>query len=143
CILANPHSAVRLDRSVQNIQCHLRCDHFDCCDLFAGLSIAYGVRQVGGVQDHEPGGVDLDARLGDVLADGAHVGQSLAEGHASEHAATHQFQRAFGHAHAAHAVVNPSWSQSCLCDLKTSAFAQQQVARGYAHIFEVDFSMSV
>jgi hypothetical protein len=58
-------------------------------------------------------------------------------------ALAHQFQRALGHADAAHAVVDAARAEAALGDLEAAAFAQQDVAGRHAHVLQFDFHVAV
>ena len=76
-------------------------------------------------------------------AQGALFDQRFAESHARLHTFAHDFEGAFGHADAPHAVMNAAGSQPSLCDLKTSSFTQQHIRDRHPNILENDFSMSM
>ena len=74
-----PIGAVRLDRAVDHLQRHVRRDHLDHRDRRPRRLVADGVHQLRGIQRQQPRLVDLDARLRDVAANRALLGQRLAE----------------------------------------------------------------
>ena len=78
-IVAHTAAAVRLDRAIEDAQRHPRRDHLDLRDLRARRLVADGVHQLRGAQRQQPRLIDLDARFGDVGADGALLRQRLAE----------------------------------------------------------------
>ncbi len=58
-------------------------------------------------------------------------------------ALAHQFQRAFGHADGAHAVVNAARPKTPLRDFETASLAEQQILGRHAYIHEIDFGVPV
>ena len=70
-------------------------------------------------------------------------GDRAAKGDAADQALAHVFQRAFGHADGAHAVMDAARSQAALGNLETASFAQQDIRGRHAHVFKADFAMAV
>ena len=90
-------AAVRLNRAIEHAQRHPRRDHLDLRDLRSRRLVAHRVHQLCGAQREQARLIDLDARFGDVRADGALLGERLAECDAALDARAHQLQRALGH----------------------------------------------
>ena len=141
-VLADAHRPVGLNRAIDHAQGHFGGDDLDHGDFLTGLFIAHLVHHLGGLQRHQPGLVDLDARSRDLLADGVEFGKLAAEAFPRLDAITHGFQRAFGDPDGAHAVMNPSRAEPALGDLETTAFAQDQIFGRHAHVVEADLGMA-
>ena len=91
----------------------------------------------------EPRHLDVDARFGDALFPHRLFGELFAEGDPRKKPLGHFFQRDFGSAEGAHAMVNAAGTEPALRDLEAAAFAEQEVARRHAHILEQNFGMPV
>ena len=87
--------------------------------------------------------VDVDARFGDALLPHRMLGDLLAERLAREQALAHQFERAFGDADRAHAVMDAARPEAALRDLEAAAFAEQHVLDRHLHILEQDLAVAV
>ena len=95
-VVADAGRAVRLDGAVDDAQRHVRRDDLDHRDLGARGLVADGVHHVRRLQRQQPRLLDLHARLGDVGADRALLGERLAEGDPRLHPPAHRFERALG-----------------------------------------------
>src|SRR5262249_40122433 len=58
-----------------------------------------------------------------------------------EYSSAHRLETALCESDQAHAVVNPSWSEASLCDLKATALTEQQIRCRHAHVFERNLRM--
>ena len=109
-VVAHATRAVGLNRPIDDLCRHIGRNHFDHGDFGAGNFVADGVHHVGGFQGQQAGLFDHDARLGNALMPHALGADGFAKGHSAVEAFAHQFQRTFGAANGAHAVVNPAWA---------------------------------
>ena len=134
---------MRLDRPVDDPAGHRRRDHLDHRDLGARGLVAHGIHHVRGFQRQQSRLFDHAARFGDAFVPDGLFGDGLAEGHARAHAPAQQFQRAFGRADRAHAMVDAARAEAALGDLETAALAEQQILRRYAHVAQHHFHMPV
>ncbi|VXB60568.1 hypothetical protein PSEUDO8BK_30768 [Pseudomonas sp. 8BK] len=142
-VVGHPGAAVDLDRAVDHLQRHVRCNHLDLGDLAGGDLVAHGVHHISRIQGQQTGHIDLHARVGDVIDIAAQTGQRLAEGSTVDRALAHQLQRALSHADGTHAVVDTAWAKTALSNLESTALTQQHVLVRYADVFEQYFGMAV
>ena len=112
-------------------------------DFELGGFVADLVHHVGGLQAQKPRHLDVDARFGDALLPHRMFGELFAEGDARKQPLGHFFQRDFGGAEGAHAMVNAAGAEAALRDLEAAAFAEQEVAGRHAHILEQNFGVAV
>ncbi|MDT4883526.1 hypothetical protein FQZ97_1195760 [compost metagenome] len=108
-----------------------RLNHGDFLARGLGAHLVY---HPGGLQYQQAGLLDLDARLGDPVADIGVLMQIPAECLALLAALDHQLQRQLGHADGAHAVMNTPWAKTRLGHHETRALLTQQTAQRYPHI---------
>lgn len=144
-ILAHARAAIRLDRAVDDIEVHLRDQHFHLCDF---LERALRVRRVDGdgrVEHRQPCGVDLDARARHPVQHDAVLVQHLAEGLLLGiiDAREEPFQSFFGRADGPHRVVDAAWPETPLDDLEAVALAENEVGGGHPHVGEGDVAVAV
>ncbi len=71
------------------------------------------------------------------------LGDLLAERRARKEALAHLLERDFRRSDSAHAVVDAARPKAALRDLEATAFAEQDVARRHANIFENDLGVAV
>ena len=71
------------------------------------------------------------------------IGNRLAEGDARLEPLAHFFERRFGNADSAHAVMDSARPKAALGDFEAATFAEQQVRYRYANIFQFDFHMAM
>ena len=128
---------------VDHLAGHAGGHHLDHGDLGLGHLVACHVHQPGGFQGQQAGHVDLAAGFGNALLRHGLLGHGLAKGYAAAGALAHQLQRALGQANEAHAVVDAPGAQAPLGDLEATAFAQQDVGDGHAHVFKRHLHMAV
>ena len=132
-----------LDRLVDDLASSFRDHRFDHVHPDPGLAVAQDIHGLGGLQDHEAHGLDLDAGARDQFEVLAKLDERLAEcfaGHAASH---HQVQRPFRLADRAHAVMDPARPQAALGDFEAAAFAEQHVLLRNAAVVEPQMHMAV
>src|SRR5262245_11346076 len=134
---------VRLDRSIDDPQRHVRRYDLDHGDFGSRLFVADRVHELRGLEREQSGLFNLDPRMGNVGANRPLLREWFAECHARQNPFARGFQRPLGQANQAHAVMNPSWSKPTLRDFESAAFAQQDVRHRHADIFKQDFGMSM
>ena len=133
-VVGHAERAVHLHRAVEHVLVHLRRDHLDHRDLLARGALALGVHLPGGVQHHQPRGVDLHARLRDEVLDELLLGERAAEGLALVRAPAHQLEGALGRADRAHAVVDAAGAEPVLGDREAGAALAEQVVGRHAAV---------
>ncbi len=104
---------------------------------------AVPVDQPGGLVDVQPHLVDLDARLGDQLADHALLRQRGPERGPALRPVHHQRERPLGHADGPHGVVDPPGTQPGLGDGEAVALAGEQVGRRHPDVVEDELGVPV
>ena len=142
-IARHAHAAMRLDGIVDHTQRDPRRRHFDHGDLELRGLVADLVHHVGGFQTKKPRHLDVDARLRDALLPDGMLGELLAEGDARQKPLGHFFQRHFGGAKRAHAMMDPAGPEAALCDLEAAALAEQEVAGRHAHVLKQNIGVAV
>ena len=70
-------------------------------------------------------------------------GERFAERDPRVGARDHAFERALRQADQTHAMVDAAGPETALCDLETTAFAEDQIFRRHAHLIEYDFGVAV
>ena len=128
-VLGQPGGAVDLDRPVEHPLARVGGGDLELRELGARGASADPVDHPRGVQREQTQLLDLDARLGDLVAHHAHVRQTLSERRARERPVGHELQRAFAHADGAHAVVDAPGPEACLGDLEAATLAEEHVRR--------------
>src|SRR5690606_10517186 len=108
----------------------------DRLDLGVRALVADGVHQPRGLQRQQADLLDLDARLGDPVADDALLAQRLAERDAVVGAGDHQLQAALGGADQAHAVVDAAGPEAGLGDGEALTLPRDQVGDRHADVAE-------
>src|SRR5579875_299338 len=95
-VLANPCTAMRLDRAIEHVLQHVWSDDLDHRDLALRRLVTLGVHLFGSGHRKQARLIDLDARIRDPFHDDALLGKALAEWFAAARALTHRFQRSLG-----------------------------------------------
>ena len=134
---------MHLNRPVQHLQRHARCNNLDHRDFLTGHLVADGVHHMCRLQSHQPCLLDLDATACNVLADGIKTGQRLAKGLPGIGTLAHQLQSPLGDADRAHAVMDTARPKAALGNLEPPALAQQDVAHRHPHVFVVNLRMAM
>ena len=142
-VFRNASAAVRLNRSIQNSQGHVRRDHFDHRDLGARFLISHRIHHVGSFQREQACLLDLHARDRDVGANRSLFGNRFPESYARLHPFAHRFEGALGYADATHTVMDAPRPQSPLRDLKSPPFAKQDVRGRHTNVIKCDFAVAV
>jgi hypothetical protein len=113
-------------------------------EISAGGGHAFVVDLPGGLQNHQPRGVDLGSAFGDPLLHGLLRSQGLARRQlARGRPLTHQIEGSLADADPTHAMVDASRSQTLLGDGKTGAFLPQQIAPRHAAVLVGHLGMAV
>ena len=110
-----------------------RRDHLDRGDLARGVLVPGRVHDPRRLQDQQARLLDLDAGLGDPLADHALLGERAAEADAARDTIDHQLERALGRPDHPHAVVDAPRAEPGLGDREAGALLAEQVRRRHAH----------
>ena len=134
-------AAMRLHRIVEDAQRHIGRLHLDHRDFLLRGLVAGLVHHVGGLEAQQPRHLDVDPRARDPFLPDAVIGDALAEGGAGDEPPRHRFDRAFGDADRAHAMVDAPRPEPPLRDLEPPALAQQDVVDRHAHVGEADFAV--
>jgi len=98
---------------------------------------------VAGAVAQQPGLLDLQPRLGDLLPHDALVGERTAERHPALGPGDHQCQRPLRCAQGAHAVVDPARAEPCLRGGKTAALLTDHVGHRHPGTVEADLGVPV
>src|SRR5215471_2280939 len=142
-IIGHARSAVRLNRTVNHPERHIRGDHLDHRNLGASYLITHGVHHVGCLQCEESRLLNLHSRHSDVGHDGPLFGQWFPEGYSGLHPLAHCFERSLGDPYKPHAVVNATRAEPALSNLEPTALTQQHIRNRHAYVLEKDLGMPV
>src|SRR5882757_10855368 len=142
-VVAHATGAVDLDRPVDDRAGDPGNHHLDRGNFGTGALGSVVVDQPGSLEHQQPGLLDLQPAVRDLLAHHTLLGQRTAEGDPGGGPGDHRFDGPLGHADQPHAVVDPPWTESGLGDGEPAALLAEQVGHRHPHVVEMDLGVAV